>query len=781
MKGNGYRKVVGATRLVTLICLLTALVINPLALTGQTPSGRARRQPAPAASPKKTDLATSTGKDERTQQRVQLVRSGKSQAMSQAFTSGKLPDAMRLPAGNVDTQAAALARSVSAGDESSTAALHAAVLAAGFGVRDADGSVMQTTDRGQGLAFEAWEIAAASKLYGEGYGLTLDHLGKAFTLGIPELKDPPLAGELLGGIRNGAESEHPAVRFLARFIIELGRNADPSYDMLRQNDTAKIRLDAVQTFLILKRLLGDLAAVDGRAESAGTQTGFLRNAIPGPREMLHMSSFSGRDSAPGGVSFVRSRMSLVRPFAKIPPASTQSPCSVGDVGGVILDYNALASTTLFGSLAERLKGRIGKYGKATNVINMILTVIKFVATYALLKAEVAIDNHPLVRTKTTTAGEKRILTAKLGMATDKWELVNCFRPVLNFYGLDFDLPSSGPIADASVEWKLIIGGDTRGWIGTMLDYAEITSGNATWGDGIVFFEPTPGTDRSPIKQRTGSDGISRMGIVGVPQTRDMSREKLDKVYKAAGVKVGIQIKTMKITDKVKLAETLGDMAGTVLSILSGDYLGGGVGAATETLYRSHWFSSQPFYFVVTDWEPCTGLWRGTMTATSTYEQHTVEKIHAVVKKFDHSSTFEATVRFEGARATAIIDFEESVSTDQREDPGWELTDHQKSTGHYSGEVEASASVSSGKYYVGFVIPVMHGTYQSSGSCKRPAPLRCDQPKSISKPTEIHLTRASSSITGDVDPNKPNEINDTRVFGRPNGTQHRVTVNLKRCQ
>jgi hypothetical protein len=780
MKANKYRYVVETTRLATLICLLTALVINPLALTGQTPRARTRRQPAPVASPKKADPATSTGKEERTQQRVQLVRSGKSQAMSQAFTSGKLPDPVRLPLGNVDAQAAALAKAVSAGDATSTAALHAAVLAAGFGVRDRDGSVMQTTERGQGLAFDAWEIASASKLYGEGYGLTLKHLGEAFSLGSPELKDPPLAAALLGGIRNGAESQHPAVRFLARFIIELGRNAEPPYDMLQQNDTAKIRLDAVQTFLILKRLLGDLAAVDGRPESVGSGTGLLSDGLSRPGD-IRLSSFRGRSLFGGEVSFVPPRMDPARPLAKITP-STQSPCSTGEWGNVILDYNALAATTLFGSLAERLKGRVGKYGKATNVINLVLTVTKFILTYALLKAEVSIDNHPLVRTKTTTAGEKRILTAKLGMDTDKWELVNCFRPVLNHYGLDIDLPSSGPLADAGVDWTLIAGGDTRGWIGTMLDYADITSGNAAWGDAIVFFEPTPGTDRFPSKQRTGSDGISRMGIVGVPQPRDMSREKLDKVYKAAGVKVGIQIKTMKITDKAKLAETLGDMAGSVISFFTGDYLGTVAGAAAETFYRSHWFSSQPFYFVVTDWEPCTGQWKGTMTATSTYEQHDVEKIHAVVRKVDHSSWFAATVTFEGGRISGVIDYEESFSTDQREEPGWVLIHQQKTTGHYSGDIDASVSVSSfGRYDVGFAIPVMKGTYQSSGTCKRPAPLRCDQPKSISKPTEVHLTRASSSITGYVDPKQPNEINDTKVFGEPGSTQHKVTVNLKRCQ
>lgn len=782
MKGNGYREVVEATRLATLVCLLAALVFNPLAVTGQKQRGRTRRRPpAPIASPTKTDQPTSTTTNGRTQQRVQVVRSAKSQAMSQAFTSGKLPEPVRLPAGNVDSQAAELARQVSAGNASSTAAVHAAILAAGFGVREPDGSVMQTTERGQGLAFDAWEIAAASKLYGEGYGLTLKYLGDAFNLALPELKDPPVAVMMLGDIRDGAASEHPAVRFLARFIIELGRNAEPSYDMLRENDTAKIRLDAIQTFLILKRLMGDLAAVDRRAESAGSNAALLRNAIGAPRENGPMSSFGGLNSADGDVGFFPPRPDLVLPFAKV--SSTQSPCSptmFGDWGSVILDWASVASSVLFGKLADRWKGRWGKYGKAANAINAVLTVLKFVATYALLRTDLSIDSHPLVRTKATTPGEKRILTAKLNMDSDKWEMVNCFRPALNYVGLDFDLPSSGPVADAGVQWKLIEGGDSRGWVGTLQDYGDIMSGNAKWSDGIVFFEPVPGTHQSPAEQRTGRDGISRMGIVGVPQDRDMSREKLDKVYKVAGVEVGIQVKTLKITDPAKLVGTLGDFAGPLISFLTKDYVGGVVGTAAEILYRAHWYSPEPFYFVVTDWEPCTGQWKGTMTVTSTYEQHDVEKIHAVVKKDDHSSWFAATVTFEGGRVSGVVDYEESISVDQREEPGWENTYKVKTAGHYSGDIDASVSVSSfGRYDVGFVIPVMKGTYQTSGTCKRPKPLRCDQPESISKRTEVHVTRPSS-ITGYVDSNKPNEINDTKSFGEPD-FQHKITVNLKRCQ
>jgi hypothetical protein len=67
-----------------------------------------------------------------------------------------LPEPLRLPRGNVDQQAAAMAKAVSLRDESSTATLYAAILAAGFAVRDNDGSVMQTSERGQGLILDSW-------------------------------------------------------------------------------------------------------------------------------------------------------------------------------------------------------------------------------------------------------------------------------------------------------------------------------------------------------------------------------------------------------------------------------------------------------------------------------------------------------------------------------------------------------------------------------------------------------------------------------------------------
>lgn len=87
--------------------------------------------------------------------------------LAAAFNSGRLPEPSRKPSGTPDQVAAALAKSVAAGDDQSIPALLTALMTAGFGIRDSDGAVTQTVEPGQGLIFEAWEIASMAKMYGE--------------------------------------------------------------------------------------------------------------------------------------------------------------------------------------------------------------------------------------------------------------------------------------------------------------------------------------------------------------------------------------------------------------------------------------------------------------------------------------------------------------------------------------------------------------------------------------------------------------------------------------
>lgn len=182
---------------------LLVLISLQLPLGGQT----RRQQPAPAA------------------QSI-LLTSVKNEKMAAAFHSGQLPDAMRKPEGKPDEVAATLAKRVAAGDDQSVPALVTALMTAGFGIRDSDGGVTQTVQPGQGLIFEAWEVAAMAKMYGERRTVALSYLSDTIRT-IPELKQAPLEKILIDSIRKQAVSDQPELRSWARFIVDLGRQDWP--------------------------------------------------------------------------------------------------------------------------------------------------------------------------------------------------------------------------------------------------------------------------------------------------------------------------------------------------------------------------------------------------------------------------------------------------------------------------------------------------------------------------------------------------------------------------
>ena len=691
-------------------------------------------------------------------QRASLLRSPKSRALAQAFRNGKLPEPMRLPQGNADQQAAALAKAVTAGDESSTAALYAAVLAAGYGVRDADGSVMQTTENGQGLVLESWEVAAAAKLYGEEYGVTLGHLSDTFTRTVPELKDVPLANTLLDGIRAGVKSNHPAMHFWAKFIVELGKLSPAPYDLSRQVDPAKIRLDAVQVAFILSRLSGELAVIEKRNR---------------PARGHHAQ-----------------------------PHTQNGPCGTSDVGDLILDYNALASTTLFGILSNRLGGRVSNYGDVAGIANIVLTVFKFVASYASLEVEITMDGDKLIRTQSTKPGERRLLTAKLRMDPGKWQAINCFRPALNAVGLDVDVPQNGPLAGVNVVWVMVLGGDSRGWLGTVEDFFTILGGDASYGDGIVFFDAAAGADRSPAKQKTNDDGVSQIYVVGVPQETDLSRRKLFEVMKGAGVRVDVQLKPMRIKDTKDGLSNIMDIIGNAFSFLTDDPIGGVVGTATETLYRSNWYSSQPFYFLVKDWEPCKGQWQGTITYRAISKKEGSAEGPSTTTYWKEESYYEARAQLDGRRDNlgSPIAHVEAHASEIKERGGTGKgpcyrVNRQVQTG--SGQATENTTAfsitfnpRSGQYTVSAPEVAVTGrgeytvTSEVKGTCNNPYNKNLDQTNTVEN---YHLSANGPALMGKgvIDPAKPDEISgsDTITVENVGGAQKTVTIiwTLRRCK
>lgn len=724
------------------VLLIISILLVQLPLTGQAP--RPGNQAGAGNRP--------SNRPGSSREVVKLKRSPKALVMAKAFNEGKLPEPVRLPRGTVDQQAAELAKAVSARDESSTAALYAAILAAGFGVRDRDGSVMQTTERGQGMILDASELAATAKLYGESYGVMLSHLGEAFTRGVPELKDVQLAKILLDGIRAGANSNNPSVRFLSRFIAELGKNGEPPHDLLGNADLTKIRLDAIQVSLILTRLTGDLAI--GEQKTA---------------KLNHHA----------------------RP-AKPLPANWQSPCETTDKEDLILDFNALASTSLFGILKDKVGGKLAKYGGAAGVANIAATVFKFILTYSLVDVEITMDGDMLERTKSnTTAGDVRTLTAKLKVLPSSWDKLKCARFALNLAGIDVSLPSAGPLSDTTVQWNLVMGGDTQGIFGSLLDWVS----GEDERDDIVFLNPKDG------KRTADDNGVSTIYVIGTSQKEDLTRRKVLEVYKAAGVNVGVQIKPTKIKDAEAALSNLMDVVDIIFSFLTKDFVGGGVSLIFETMYRTNWYSSKPFYFMVKDWEPCKGHWQGTITFTTSRKEMGSGEGVANKQSWNDEHNYEARAEISGRRTADGIPLAlvRATASERRERistgkgvcyrTATQIYELRGSSTETTTAFSVTSNPRSGEYTVSAPIILVDAAGSSSvvskvlGTCNNPFNKDFTQ----NGPLKGSLDAEGPALQGKgrIDPNNPDEISgsDSVTIPTNKGGERKVTItwNLKRCK
>jgi len=520
-------------------------------------------------------------------------RSVKSFVMAKAFTEGKLPEPARLPPGTVDQQAAALAKAVSLRDESSTAALYAAVLAAGFAVRGEDGALMQTIDPGQGLTFDAWELAAAAKMYGERRDVDLTYLTDGLKL-IPELKQVALERVLLEGIRAHAQSDNPLRRFLACFIVELGRHAERPYDILKGADPKAVRLDAVQAALILRRLYGDVYAIGQRGNEAARMHG---------ARFLH-ASYARVDVAGQG--------------------GQQQPC--GGVGSeTVHDVMALGLTQFWGNLFGGTK-----VGKVANVANIILAYAQLVATYAALETEITIEGEPLVRTKNSIPGERRRLTAKVTMNIGNFQKFNCFRHMLNlFTGLDFKLLDDGPVEGAEVNWHIDqeLDAGNRG-------IAGINDGGPRIQDAGTYAGVSggPGVPVSSVtRSKTDKNGIARTFLEGSPKIP----------YVAPPLRTVMKDVTVRTTLRLKAGDIKGDAVDLAGQLLGG--LGGLITMPVELLYRMDWASVGWLTVSVKDHERCDGEWYGTITYRETFEDERTIQERNQTGHWTRTESYEASL------------------------------------------------------------------------------------------------------------------------------------------
>lgn len=708
--------------------------------------------------------------------------------MGVPFKTGSLPDPLRKPQGSEDEVAAALAKLVSVRDEQSVPALLAAIMAAGFGVRDSDGSVTQTLQPGQGLVFEAWEVAAMAKMYGEKRSVELSSLTGALK-SIPDLKQAALDKIVLDGIRANAESNQPMLRFWARFIVELARHSDEPYDMLAAAaNPSNVRLDAIQAALVLRRLFGDIYAFSQRGKQAYEKFRRfdVRNHDAIARAEFHVGS-------------PRARSLNAHARVTQAPQGSQPPCHLEDGEDTVADVRATAITTAFNELIEFAKKKIGgsagdlfgSYASFADIANILLAYAKFVATYAALETEITVENPPLVRNTDVTPGQPRRLTAKVTMNIGKWQQVNCIRWLLNAgTGMDFNLLNDGPLGGVEVNWHLVEGGGAdfyatgeRGqqivrFVGTgprIQDAGTYAGAGGRSGIQVGILTRT----------KTDVDGKAQITLEGASR-RNYVRAPYSPVMKQAVVRTTIKLKGGDI--KEDAGDITGHVLGSFIKLGKGKGLSGSAEGwfmfPLELLYRTDWASTATVTIPVKDWEPCEEAgWEGTIshsvkrTITNDFGNPATGFIHL----FESSYNFDASINLRGGKATGTAQAVEAFMDLQDTGPHpyrTKSTVNRKGTASYSGELEASVNVDSyGNYGVGFRFPEIMGTSEQT--------VEHIHPRKNSTATSSNPWQADEyvpSIKGTVNPNNPNVINDSRTWRSNDGqTDYKFTVKLVRCQ
>jgi hypothetical protein len=514
-----------------------------------------------------------------------------------AFNTGRLPEPLRKPNGTIDQVAGELAKTVAAGDDQSVPALLTGLMTAGFGIRDNDGAVTQTVEPGQGLIFEAWEIAAIAKMYGERRTVELSYLSDGIR-SVPELKQAPLEKIILDGIRKHATSSHAELRFWARFIIELGLRSEQPYDLLRTDSDKKIRIDAIQSALILRRLTGDIYVLGKRSQVA------VNNLLP-------------------KINFSH--------------ASQAQPCRQSDMEATINDIRATALTSAFDGLMSWVESRIGSsgvlakaYGKFMSIANVLLAYAKFIATYAALETEITITNPPLVRVTTAGSGQSRQLTAKVSMNIGKWQQVNCFRWLLNAgTGLDFNLLNDGPLEGVGVNWHIVQGGFAGAYhSGDMSQQIVQFKGTGPRIQDAGTYAGIPGKGGTPVgnltETKTDAEGNARILLEGAHRRNYIPKPHIP-VMKKAVVMTTVRLKG-------------GDIKGDAVDVM-GHLLGGLLTIPAELLYRTDWASTAQIEVPVKDFESCDGGWYGTVTYVE-HRELNLGKFETGTR--NHSETIEVT-------------------------------------------------------------------------------------------------------------------------------------------
>jgi hypothetical protein len=256
--------------------------------------------------------------------------------------------------------------------------------------------------------------------------------------------------------------------------------------------------------------------------------------------------------------------------------------AAGLVVGTTLTYVDEAITAEGGSTAW------GAFGGVTSVIGMVLSIVKFVANYACLETEWTVENPPLVRTKSTRIdAETRNVKCRI-----RWnvpalmEKVKQWRTELNRSTgnlVDFDMPKSDVLANATVEWTLREGEDDP-----MESAKNPERWCVRWGDGI-----------NPLDRRTDADGMTSITLTGLHQRQAVDSKTAEPYMRKVMVTVYPALKSNQ--DAEQTGTDLLVNVGSVALIEAGAPPIALINVAMETIFRAHWLPAGSKWIQVRDW------------------------------------------------------------------------------------------------------------------------------------------------------------------------------------
>src|SRR5207248_7426053 len=144
-----------------------------------------------------------------------------------------------------------------------------------------------------------------------------------------------------------------------------------------------------------------------------------------------------------------------------------------------------------------------------NVVNLVLAWTKLVAAVTSIRGEIEVEGSlPLIRTKSSNTdepGNRVLMKAKFWNEVGRKQMLNCVRLALNAStGLDFSLPTDGPLEEKAVDWHFA--GDNE---------IRVNDAGTRNTEKFVSFKAPNG--KRPQDQVTEKGGISEMNLVGMPK------------------------------------------------------------------------------------------------------------------------------------------------------------------------------------------------------------------------------------------------------------------------